>query len=173
MDDSGTAPDGVAKFADAGDAALVAALAETRGDAPAVRRYVFRGDDNYRGGAIGRTLGLEADAADIQDFAEHVLRKESNRTSRYVSFTHDLKIARRFTTASDDRFVRKAELAALRALEAKGEFRIWDPDQVAAALAAGPRKLAKRAADVRAAMVRNSEILIEGQIPIGLLSPTN
>ncbi len=77
------------------------------------------------------------------------------------------------TTASDNRFVRKAELTALRALEAKGEIRIWDPEPVAAALAAGPRKLAKRAADVRAAMVRNSESLIEGQIPGGVLSPTN
>jgi hypothetical protein len=102
-----------------------------------------------------------------------VLRKESNRTSRYVSFTQDPKIARRFTTASDNRFVRKAEMGALRALEAQGEIRIWDPDQVEAALARGPRKLAKRAADVRAAMGRNSEILIEGQIPGGLLSPTN
>lgn len=129
--------------------------------------------DNYCGGAIGRTLGAEADAADIQDFAEHVLRKESNRTSRCVSFTQDFKIARSFTTASDNRSIRKAELAALRALEAQGEIRVWDPDLVAAALAAGPRKLAKPAADVRAAMVRNSEILIEGQIPVGLLSPTN
>ncbi len=46
MDDSGTAPDGVAKSAASGDAVDIAAPAETMGDAPAVRRYVFRGDDN-------------------------------------------------------------------------------------------------------------------------------
>jgi hypothetical protein len=172
VDDSDPAADGGAKSAAAGDAVDQTAPAETIGDA-AARRYVFRGDDSYRNGAIGRALGAEADAADIQDFAEHILRKEPNRTSRYVSFTQDVKVARRFTTACDNRFVRKADLAALRALEAQGEIRVWGPDQVEAGLARGPRKLAKRAADVRAAMVRNSEILIEGQIPGGVLTTTN
>lgn len=49
----------------------------------------------------------------------------------------------------------------------------WDPEHVEAALVAGPRKLAKQAADVRRAMIRNSEILIEGQIPDGILEPTH
>ncbi len=140
---------------------------------PTARRFVFRGDDAYRGGTVGRALGAEADAADIQDFAEHVLRKESNRTSRYVSFTTEVKVARGFTSASDNRFVHKAELAVLQALVAQGVIRIWNPDQVAAALAEGRRKLAKQAADVRAAMERNSEILIEGQIPDGILQSTH
>jgi len=118
-------------------------------------------------------LGGEADAADIQNFADHVLRKESNRTSRYVSFTKEIKVARRFTSAADNRYVSKADLAALRELEAQGVIRIWDPDQVQAALMAGPRKLAKQASDVRAAMKRNSEILVEGQIPAGVLERAN
>jgi hypothetical protein len=139
----------------------------------AAKAYLFRGDDNYRGEPVGLTLGADADSADIQDFAAHVLRKESNRSSRFLSFTTEVKVARRFTSASDNRFVRKADIAALRELESQGVIRIWDPDGVEAALAAGPRKLAKQAGDVRATMMRNSEFLIEGQIPAGVLQPTH
>src|SRR5205823_2612320 len=74
------------------------------------RNYVFRGDDHYRGGPLGRALGAEADTADIQNFADHVLRKESTRTSRYTSFTEEVKVARKFTTASDNRHVQKVEM---------------------------------------------------------------
>jgi hypothetical protein len=137
------------------------------------RNPLFRGDDNYRAGPVGRALGALADAADIQDFADHVLRKESKRTSRYTSFTTEVKVARKFTSASDNRYVRKADLAVLRELEAQAVIRIWQPDPVYAALRQGPKKLAKQAADVRAAMTRNSEVLIEGQIPAGVLEHTN
>jgi hypothetical protein len=58
-------------------------------------------DDYHRGGPIGKAAGTEADEADIQNFADHVLRKESRRSSRYSSFTTEVKIARRFTCASD------------------------------------------------------------------------
>jgi hypothetical protein len=136
------------------------------------RSYLFRGDDRYRGGPVGCALGAEADAAEIQSFADHVLRKESNRSSRYASFTTETRIARRFTTAPDNRFVRKAELAALRALESQGTIRIWDADQVYDSLNTGPRKFAKQSADVRAAMRKNSELLIEGQVLQGVLEPT-
>lgn len=136
-------------------------------------RYIFRGDDNYRGGSVGLSLGSEADAADIQDFAEHVLRKQSHRTSRYTSFTMETRIARKFTSAADPRFIRKAELIVLGGLEKQGVIKIWDAEQVHAALRQGPKKLAKQAADVRAAMRRNREVLIEGRIPEGLLQPTN
>jgi hypothetical protein len=117
-----------------------------------VQRYVFRADDNYRGGPVGRVLGPEADAADIQNSADHVLGKESRLTSRFTSFTTELRIARKFTLASDNRFIRKAELAGLRVLESQGLIRMWDADQVYEALANGPRKLAKQAADIRAAL---------------------
>lgn len=133
------------------------------------RQFVFRGDNNYFGGSVGRVFGPEADAADIQDFADHVLRKESNRSSRFVSFTLEIKVARKFTCASDNRYVSRAELAELRKLESQTTIKIWDPDLVYKALMEGPRKLAKQAADVRAAMKRNSEILIEGQIPAAVL----
>jgi hypothetical protein len=136
-------------------------------------RYLFRGDDRDRGGSVGRPLGPEADAADIQNFADHVLRKESRLSSRFTSFTTEVKIARKFTSAPEGQFVRKAELARLKALEAQGIIRIWDPDQVFEAMKDRPRKLAKQAADVRAAMRRNREILIEGQIPAGVLTGVN
>jgi hypothetical protein len=74
------------------------------------RTYVFRGDDAYQGGPVGRALGAQADEADIQNFADHVLRKESNRASRYVSFTGEVKVARRFTSAPDNRNICKAEM---------------------------------------------------------------
>lgn len=135
--------------------------------------YLFRGDDNYRGGPVGFSLGEEADAADIQDFAEHVLRKESQRTSRYTSFTMEPKIAHKFTSAPDNRYVRKVELTALHELERQGFIKVWDAEQVHAVLRQGPKKLANQAADVRAAMRKNREILIEGQIPEGVLQPVN
>jgi hypothetical protein len=133
------------------------------------RAYVFRGDDNYQTGPVGLTLGAEADRADIQNHADRVLHKESSRTSRFVSFTTEIKVARRFTSASDSRNVRNAKLTALRALEARGTIRIWDPDQVYELLNAAGKKLKKLAPDVRAAMKRNCEILIEGQIPEELI----
>ena len=137
------------------------------------RKYLFRGDDNYLGGSTGRALGADADAADIQDPAEHVLRKESKRSSRYTSFTDEVKVARKFTSAQDNRRVCKAELAELRNLEAQGVIRIWDPDRVYQVLLASGNKVAKQAADVRVAMRRNSEILIEGQIPAAVLEQAN
>jgi hypothetical protein len=136
-------------------------------------RYLFRADDRYRGGLVGRALGPEADTADIQSLADHILRKESRLTSRFTSFTTEVKIARKFTQAPDNRFIRKAELAALKALEAQGVIRMWDADQVYEVVANGPKKMAKRAADVRAAMKRNHEVLIEGQIPAGALESVN
>ena len=130
------------------------------------RTYIFRGDESYRGGTIGRDLGPEADEADIQDFATHVLRKDSSRSSRFTSFTTELKIARSiFTSANDNRFVVKLELSSLRELESKGRLNIWEPDLVFERLSQSPGKMAKRAADVRTAMRRNREVLIEGQVP--------
>jgi hypothetical protein len=135
--------------------------------------YLFRADDRYHGGPTGKALGPEADAADIQGFAEHVLRKESRLTSRFTSFTTAVKIARKFTAASDSRYLRKVEMAKLIVLESQGIIRIWDPAQVFEAMANGPRKLIKQAADVRAAMRRNREFLIEGQIPAKVLVIVN
>ena len=147
--------------------------AEAEPDSAVARSYLFRGDDNYRSGPVGRSLGEEADGVNIQDFADHVLRKESSRTSRYTSFTTETKIARRFTSATDNKYVCKVEVVRMLELEAQGLIKIWVPDNVYEALKQGPRKLARQAADVRAAMRRNCEILVEGQIPAGVLERTS
>ncbi len=55
----------------------------------------------------------------------------------------------------------------------QGTIELWDPEQVYDALRQGPKRLAKQAADVRAAMRRSSEILVEGQIPDGVLERVN
>lgn len=169
-------PDSGFKFAAEETPAGEVASSENKQEGASVakpRTYGFRGDDNYQVGPVGRSLGAEADAADIQTFADHVLRKESSLSSRYVSFTEEVKVARKFTSASDNRNVRKVDIKVLQELDKRGVIRIWDPDRVCEALKAGPKKLAKQASDVRAAMRRNNEILIEGQIPEGVLQPTN
>ncbi len=130
--------------------------------------YLFRGDDHYRGGPIGKALGVEADEADIQNFADHALRKETRRSSHYSSFTTEVKIARKFTSAPDNRAIVKVERVELRELESQSAIRIWGPNEVYEYLSGGAKKLAKQAADVRTAMRRNSEILIEGQVPASI-----
>ena len=58
--------------------------------------YIFRGDRNYRRGPVGLSLdGKEAQAADIHNPADHVLRKEPGKTSIYSSFTARLSVAER------------------------------------------------------------------------------
>src|SRR5690242_10465581 len=107
--------------------------------------YLFRGDDLYTGGSIGFALGKDAEGADIQDLSEHVLRKQKGRTSRYVSFSKELKIARKFTSSQDNRLVIKAPMNRLRELEASGILILWDADQVFDSLRQGAHKLAKKA----------------------------
>jgi hypothetical protein len=58
-------------------------------------------------------------------------------------------------------------------LEFQGIIQIWNPDQAYDAIKGGPGKLARQAGDVRAAMRRNSEVLIEGRIPSGMLLSVN
>lgn len=131
--------------------------------------YFFRGDDNFYGGSVGRALGKDADSANIQTFADHVLRKEAPSTSRYISFSEVVGVARKFTKTVDNRHLRKVQRSALEVLEAAGHLKIWSPDRVYLAMRAGSKKQAKQAGDVLAVMVKNSEVLIEGQIPPGLL----
>jgi hypothetical protein len=100
-------------------------------------------------------------------------RKESRFTSRFSSFTTELKIAKRFTSASDKRALRKVEWTKLKDLESRGVIRLWDPDPVFEEMKAMSGKLAKQAGDVRATMRRNSEVLIEGQLPAEFILPGN
>lgn len=129
-------------------------------------KYLFRGNSNYRDGPIGKALDMDADEADIQNPADHVLRKQSRLSSRYASFTTEVAIARSFTSAPDNRYIRKVDLKELRKLESNGRICLLDADRVYnELLMSDKKKLVRQAADVRAAMKRNNEVLIEGQIP--------
>ncbi len=152
--------------------ATVAERAATASTIPN-RSYLFRGDDNYRGGTVGRALGAEADSSDIQSISDHVLRKESGITSRFTSFSEEVKVARKFTSSSDNRYVYRADLGLLRDLETAGTIRLWSPEDVYAMMKASNKKQSNQAADVRSTMVKNSEILVEGQIPESVLSRAN
>jgi hypothetical protein len=130
--------------------------------------YFFRGDEAYQGGAVGLPLGsAEAQAAAIQDPADHVLRKRSGVTSVYTSFTLKVSVARRFGGARQA--VLKAEVAGLQRLEAGGVIKLIFPDGAYRLLQGMGKKAAKHAVATRDAMERNAEVLVEGQIPAGIL----
>jgi hypothetical protein len=133
--------------------------------------YLFRGDAGYAGGPVGLPLDSpEARAADIQDPADHVLRKASARTSIFVSFTTKLAVADRF--GGDRRSVLKVAVVALQQLESAGTIRMWTPEATWASLRQAGKKAAKHATATRDAMRRNAEVLIEGQIPEDVIHPT-
>jgi hypothetical protein len=140
--------------------------------------YLFRADDNYR---MGDPVGFELDSeeameADIQNPLAHVLDKESGQTSRYVSFSVAIAIKggggpRRFTKNNK---ILKVALAALQQLEANGRIRIYTPEQVTEMIRKNPKKKINRQANnVQAAMEKNGEVLIEGQIPGDIIVAAN
>jgi hypothetical protein len=132
--------------------------------------FLFRADDNYKlGDPVRFELG-SADAlkADIQSPLEHVLDKEAGDTSIYASFSTAIKISGgggsiRF---SNKNRIYKVAWETLQSLESRGIIEIYRPDRVAEIIRQHPKKkISKQANNVRAAMEKNGEILIEGQIP--------
>jgi hypothetical protein len=137
--------------------------------------YLFRADDNYK---IGDPVGLELDSeeattADIQDPLDHVLNKESGQTSRYVSFSSAITIPggggpKKFTKKNK---ILKAAWEAVQQLASDGKIRIYTPEQVAEMIRNNPKKkISKQANNVKVAMEKNGEILVEGQIPGNLIA---
>jgi hypothetical protein len=132
--------------------------------------YLFRADDNYNNGdSIGFELDSEqAIEADIQDPMNHVFNKESGQTSRYTSFSNAISIkggsgAKKFTKNNK---IFKVSTKVLQELEIKGKIRIYSPEEVAVRIRQNPKKkINKEANNVKTAMEKNGEILIEGQIP--------
>lgn len=99
---------------------------------------------------------------------DHVLKKKSGQSSRYVSFSTAISISgggepKKFTKKNK---ILKAAWEALQQLESDGKIRIYTPEQVAEMIRQNPKKsISKQANNVKATMEQNGEILIEGQIP--------
>jgi hypothetical protein len=71
--------------------------------------------------------------------------------------------ARRFSKKNK---ILKVPWSALQQLASDGKIRIYNPEQVAEMIRENPqKKISKQANNVKAAMEKNGEILIEGQIP--------
>jgi len=132
------------------------------------RKFLFRGDDQWReGDAVGFPLDSEAaDEADVQTPWEHVREKQGEMTSRYVSFSEiigDKKGGAAKFTKKDN--IAKAVWDALKELEKEGVIRILTPEAVHAMMLEAKPKIRKLAGDVKAIMIKNHEVLIEGQLP--------
>jgi len=127
---------------------------------------LFRGDNNYKGGAIGQILGSEAD---INTPWEHV-RKESNQTSVFTSFSHSKKVAEIFSKTN----IIKVSYEELSQLEIQGKIEIYTVDFVMQIMKSHPKKKIRiDANNVRRIMTKNQEILIKGQIPASYLKSTH
>jgi hypothetical protein len=138
--------------------------------------FLFRADDDYK---MGNPVGFELDSEDAQQVnikspLEHVLDKESGDTSIYVSFSTAIRMpggggAIKFTKKNK---MLKVASEALKQLEAEGKIKIYTPEQVAELIRQNPKKkISKQANNVKAAMEKNGEILIEGQIPGEFIVP--
>jgi hypothetical protein len=98
-----------------------------------IKSKLFRGDDYYDGGPIGFELNsIEASAADIQDFFNHVRNKETGNTCRFTSFSTGLKLpggggAAKFSKKGK---IWKVDIIDLVKLENDGKIRILTPDDV-------------------------------------------
>jgi hypothetical protein len=132
--------------------------------------FLFRADDDYK---TGDPVGFELHSqnslqADIQNPLDHILDKEGGDTSIYVSFSTAIKISGgggsiRFTNKNK---IYKVAWQILEQLEAEGIIRMYTPAQVAEIIRQNSKKkICKQANNVRAAMEKNGEILVEGQIP--------
>jgi len=104
---------------------------------------------------------------------DHVLNKKSGKSSRYVSFSTAISIPggggpKKITKKNK---ILKAAWEALQQLASDGKIRIYTPEQVAEMIRQNPkRQISKQANNVKVAMEKNGEILIEGQIPGDLIA---
>lgn len=135
-------------------------------------RYIFRGDDEYRGGSLGLEIGSkQAEEADIQTPWEHVSKKESYQTSRYISFSERIKMPgnRGAIFFTKKRIIIKVSWDTIKHLESEGKIKVYTPEFVENVMLQQKRKISKRAQAVRDEMEKNGEILIEGQLPEEIL----
>jgi hypothetical protein len=151
--------------------------------------FYYRGDDEWRpGDSVGVPLTEDTPLPDAQELIDHVHPKakdEKKRTARggddddgptktFVSFAEIIGSkaggAAKFTRMNR---ISKVAHEAVDRLVAEGKLRILTPDDVAAIIAAPTHKKSIRneANNVKATMIRNHEVLIQGLIPGDLLGP--
>ena len=139
------------------------------------KEFVFRGDDEYTGGGIGIPINsVEAQNADIQKPSTHVQDKENDETSIFSSFSLRRSIDR--GTKGPIFFAKKIYKVTWQALEElviTGQVKIYTPEMVAAILRKGKKKERRQAENVKAAMEKHMEVLIEGHIPEEYLLKSN
>lgn len=139
-------------------------------------RYIFRGDDEYRGGSLGFGIASkQAFEADIQTPWEHVSKKESYQTSRYISFSERIRMSgnRGAIFFTKKRIIIKVSWDTIKQLESQGTIKVYTPADVESIMLQQKRKISKRAQAVRDEMEKNGEILIEGQLPEEILIIVN
>ena len=124
--------------------------------------FLYRGDDNYKGGDIGMSLGSPAD---VKTPWEHVRLGDnpSNKTSIFKSFSEKMTTAKEFTQTAGK--VTKVSKESLVKLEAEGKIKIYTPEKVVEMMRnSNDKKIIKDANNVEQIMKKNNEILIEGSI---------
>lgn len=138
---------------------------------------LFRGDGAYQqGDPIGLELDSpEANAADIQTPWKHVQDKKPGESSRYTSLATTKTGANTFAEAvigqRGKKVIKKSKILkaaweALKELESQGIIRIYTPEDVKALMEAHEEKDVRiQAKNVYKNMIKNDEVLIEGQIP--------
>ena len=127
---------------------------------------LFRGDKNYKEGAIGQILESEAN---INTPWEPV-RKESNQTSIFTSFSFSKKVAETFSKTN----IIKVSFEEFIQLETIGQIELYTVDDVTKMMKNHPKKKIRiDANNVKRIMAKNQEILIKGQIPASYLKLIN
>lgn len=97
------------------------------------------------------------------------MRRESNQTSIFTSFSFKKNKANDFTTKGN---ISKVSMDDLKKLEADGVIKIHTPDDVASMMKNNQKKKIKKDANnVKEIMTKNDEILIEGEIPSEFIQP--
>lgn len=115
-------------------------------------RYIFRGDDEYRGGSLGFQIGSkQAEEADIQTPWEHVSKKESYQTSRYMSFSERIRMPgnRGAIFFTKKKIIIKVSWDTIKHLENEGKIKVYTPEAVENVMLQQKRKISKRAQAVR------------------------
>ncbi|MDM8562409.1 hypothetical protein QUF54_03555 [Candidatus Marithioploca araucensis] len=130
-------------------------------------KFLFRGDDSYKGGDIGMPIRFDVDAIDI---INHIRQKKTGNP--YVSFS--TKQAKGTGDSRGAGFfgqkILKVSTDDLKSLIDSGAVKIIIPDDAYNIISLHPKKkISRDAGNIRRIMQRNNERLIQGQIPSSII----